>query len=368
MRAILIATGDEITQGDILNTTGPAIARKLAEHNIKIIKHVTVPDNEAAIQFAIEDALAQGDYVFTTGGLGPTSDDLTRFALAKALKRNMQFDADSWQAIVTRLSAYKLHVHEDNRRQAYFPEGAIILENPHGTARGCMVNLNIDNSTDSVKPIVFMLPGPPNECLPMFEKQVVPQLPQAQQYKLHWLLLGASEGETAAEIDNALVELECQTGYRADYPYLEIKVWAKNSSQLTQIETLIEPLVKEKLVSKNNTSASSKLIELIAQQKTDYKIFDAVTGGVLQSTITSPITQPYLQFVTDAKDADISITGLKEYWQGLPAPGHSDIILNINQTHITRKTYYRGASIRSWVTEWACWQWLKQLITNTSLV
>lgn len=348
LNAILIATGDELTDGDILNTTGPAIARQLAERNIAILKHIIVPDDQNTIQQVIEDALKEADLVFTTGGLGPTSDDRTRFALANAIDKELVFNEANWQSIVDRLSAYKLHVHPDNRQQALFPEDAEILPNPNGTAAGCCVTYGEKQ--------VFMLPGPPNECLPMFRDHVLPKLSISQQYKLHWLLIGASEGEIAATIDAALKDINCQTGYRADYPYLEIKVWVNNPEDLMQCEKIAEPLVKNYLVSKENIPASITLREKIASENIEYKIYDAVTGGILQSLLDMPNTHTKVEFLSSAEQADIIMTGLENFWQGLPAPGHSEIHLQFNSFTATRKVFYRGDSIRQFAAEWVCWQ------------
>lgn len=350
MRAILISTGDEITQGDVLNTTGPAIARRLAERSISIVKCVSVPDKEAAIQAEIELALAQADLVFLTGGLGPTSDDLTRYALAAAIKEPLIFNEYVWQSIVTRLSQYKLHIHEDNRRQAYFPEDAEIFDNPHGTAAGCKVKYK--------DTLLYMLPGPPHECLPMFESKIIDDLPKIALHKIHWLLMGVSEGETAAKIDAALKNLSCQTGYRAAYPYLEIKVWLKSSEDLITAQHLISPLLKDYLVSEDNITASQLLQTKILREKRRYTIFDSASKGVLESSLTNPDTAPYLCFVDNAEAAEIKLTGLDTFWAGTAAPKETIIQLDTPEFSRNRKAHYRDAQIRNFAAEWACWQLL----------
>lgn len=350
MRAILIATGDEITQGDILNTTGPAIARHLASRDIAILKHVMVPDDETAIQRAITEALAEADWVFTTGGLGPTSDDVTRFALAKALERELIFDETNWQEIVKRLTIYNRGIPESNKRQAYFPEGAEIFANPHGTAAGCGVR--------TANGWVFMLPGPPSECLPMVDNYILPKLPQAKQHKLHWLLFGASEGATAEKMDAALTGLDCRTGYRADYPYLECKVWTKSAEVLAQVEKLVTPILEPFLVSRDNIPASILLQRKIAADKKQLTICDTATSGVLEQLITTPATHEYLKFTNNTDEAGIVVSGLTEYWQGIAAPGYTTLHLHYEQHNLDKKLYYRDDKIRLSAAEWVCWQML----------
>lgn len=354
MRAILIATGDEITQGDILNTTGPAIARHLASRDIAILKHVMVPDNEAAIQQAITEAIAEADWVFTTGGLGPTSDDVTRYALAKALNRELVFNEANWEEIVKRLTTYNRGIPESNKRQAYFPEGAEIFANPHGTAAGCGVR--------TANGWVFMLPGPPSECLPMVDNHILAKLPEARQHKLHWLLLGASEGATAEKMDAALTGLDCRTGYRADYPYLECKVWTKNAEVLTQVEKLVTPILEPFLVSKENIPASIQLQQKIVANKKRLTICDTATGGMLQQLLTTPATREYLQFINNTDTANITISGLSEYWQGITAPGYTTLQLHYHQHNLDTKLYYRDDKIRLSAAEWVCWRVLNRVI------
>ncbi len=348
-----IATGDEITDGDIINTNGPAMAHSLVERGLTVKQHLMVPDNEQAICAAIRASLMHHDIIIITGGLGPTSDDITRFALAKAVDKELFFDAASWQHILDRFAHINTAVGEHNRQQAYFPISSKVLPNPHGTANGCY--LQHDNK------LIFMLPGPPHECLPMFREQVLPLLPENSLHKLHWLLMGAGEGDIASKLDVALKPLNCRTGYRAAYPYLEIKVWAKDAMQLATVEQLVLPIVENFLVSRKNIPASQSLREYLTQGKTSLKICDEVTGGVLESTLLTPQTRPFLQFVKQ-EQADVVLTGLNEYWQDQPAQGNSEIKLQWHNKVFTRPLFYRGKIVRQFVTEWVCWQISSELM------
>ncbi len=351
LRVIIITTGNEITDGDILNTTGPAIAKRLVEHGQILVKHILLPDDENAIAANIKLALQDSDIIITTGGLGPTSDDRTRFALATAIDQPLVFDETSWQMIVNRLNAIHLHVHPDNRQQALFPSDATIFPNANGTANGCGVTID-DKS-------VFMLPGPPHECLPMFEHDILPRLPQHHRPKLHWLLFGVSEGETAAMLDAALHTYTCQTGYRAEYPYLEFKVWADDAEVLEKIAAKVTPLLEDSLVNKINDKASDIVIKKLIANDCHYKIFDQASRGLLQATITTPDTCHKIEFVNDEKHADIILTGLAEYWQGQAAPAKTHLVLKFNHQSIQRECFYRGDRVKKFAVEWACWQLLK---------
>ncbi|MBL4647436.1 MAG: hypothetical protein JKY13_00515 [Gammaproteobacteria bacterium] len=349
LHAALIATGDELIQGDIINTTGPAIARQLIEHGFVINKQMTVADDRPTICQAIQTALIDNDVIFLTGGLGPTSDDLTRFALADAIEQKLIFDPVSWQAIVDRLSSVTLEIDESNRQQAYFPENATIFPNPQGTAAGCMLNYQQKK--------IFMLPGPPHECLPMLENYALAQLPQhRKQPKLHWLLLDCSEGEIAKKLDNTLQHLDCHTGYRADYPYLEFKVWANNEKILQQCAQLATPIIEEFLISKENIPASEKLQENLSNAKKMLVICDQATGGLLKATLLKPNTIEKLQFVGESEQADIIITGLAEYWQGNSPPAQTTVRISISGKQQTKSVYFFRDNVRHLAVEWACQQ------------
>jgi nicotinamide-nucleotide amidase len=347
----LIATGDELTDGDVQNTTGPAIARLLVAHGLSIKQHLMVPDQEASITAAILSSLAVCDLLIITGGLGPTSDDITRNALAKALNTELVFDPKSWQHIQDRLASVNLSADADNRQQAYFPAGATVVTNVHGTANACYIHHQ--------HKLIVMMPGPPYECLPIFENAVLPLLPTQEKFKLHWLLMGIAEGEIAHNIDQALAPLNCRTGYRAAYPYLEIKVWANNKSDLESAEVFILPLVQEYLVSKENIPASSHLKTLLENKQYSLRIHDEVTGGILQSLLLSPQSAAQIQFVS-VEEADVSITGLQEYWEKIPAPAETSLSIECRKTGktLTRKLFYRSDTVRQFAAEWVCWKLL----------
>ena len=168
----LLATGDEISHGDILNTNSQEIAQRLFNQGMQIGTHITTPDQISEIETAIHFLLKDHRGLIITGGLGPTSDDLTRYALSNATQRKLIFDEQTWDTITTRLKRFGYDKFpESNRQQALFPEGATIIPNPNGTAAGCFLKLN--------NQYIFMLPGPPVECLPMVDHVVVQTLIQA---------------------------------------------------------------------------------------------------------------------------------------------------------------------------------------------
>ena len=168
MIAEILSVGTELLMGQIANTDAQYISRRLAELGIAIYRHTTVGDNPARVKEALGEALSRSDIVITTGGLGPTEDDLTKEMVAEYFGLEMQLDQESLSAIVARMTATGHPMTDNNRKQAYFPVGALVLKNDVGTAPGCVVEAD--------GKAVAVLPGPPHELKDMFEKQLAPYL------------------------------------------------------------------------------------------------------------------------------------------------------------------------------------------------
>lgn len=240
-RIALLATGNEITEGDILNTDGQLIAQALAANGFAIGLHVVAPDNDEDIKNSLEFLLKSHQAVIITGGLGPTSDDRTRNALSAVTHQELQFDDFSWQCICERVQKrLGREPHPSNRQQALFPRGAHIIANPNGTAAGCWMSFQ--------KKMIFMLPGPPRECLQMFQEIVLPLLLkqeiQNKKRKYSWRLKNAVESDIAAQIDEAVKNYAVQTGYRAESPYLEVKIYAEQNAELDQLIIVIKKIIE----------------------------------------------------------------------------------------------------------------------------
>ncbi len=240
MTIAVLATGDELTHGDILNTTSQLIASQLSSSGFPMGMHLICGDKEQELFDAIQFLAAHHETVIMTGGLGPTSDDRTRFALAKYLDISLISRTVVLTHIETRLKNAGLKLDSNQEVQALFPKGAELFENPHGTAWGC-------GYAQEGKRFV-LLPGPPKECLPMFEHHAFPYLKQhlvpSEKICLKWQLFGVPEGATAKKIEAALTNIPCKIGYRLDRssdPYLEVKVRC-DKSRVKQIEKIFSSL------------------------------------------------------------------------------------------------------------------------------
>lgn len=354
----LLSTGDEISHGDILNTNAQEIAYRLFNHGIQLGMQLVTGDNILLIENAIRYLLTCHRVVIITGGLGPTSDDVTRYALSHALNRPLVFDRATWKEIKNFLKNLGYtHPPDANRQQALFPEHALIIPNRAGTAAGCIIKADSQ--------FIIMLPGPPSECLPMIEKVIIPflienQLPQIFYHK-KWLLFGVSEGKIAMVLDEVAKPFHCLTGYRLFYPYIEFKIYSQSENEFKNAITKIEDTIKPYIIGDGKFTASQLLREKLLEFKIKLAILDEATCGLLESTLCIPQTKPYLIFHSppfeDLQDVFIKITGLKEYWLNNPIAFSS---LHIHfETKTLKEAFqfeipFRGERIKQYAVELIC--------------
>ena len=164
----LISVGTEILLGNIVNTNAAFLSEKCAGLGLSCFYQSVVGDNEERLCYTIRTALDRSDIVILSGGLGPTQDDLTKECVAKVLRKELVMDEHSRQRIEDFFTSRGYEITNNNWKQAYAPEGAIVVDNENGTAPGLIVPADGKH--------VLLLPGPPNELVPMFENQMMPYL------------------------------------------------------------------------------------------------------------------------------------------------------------------------------------------------
>ena len=166
MTAEIICVGTEILLGNIVNTNAAYLAEKCAYLGLSNYYQVVVGDNEQRLLETINTAKSRADVIFLIGGLGPTEDDLTKETAAKAFNVELVMDEEAKNNIVTILTNRGIDITNNNFKQALVPKGSIVLYNKNGTAPGIIM--------EEAGKVVIMLPGPPNEFVPMVDDQVVP--------------------------------------------------------------------------------------------------------------------------------------------------------------------------------------------------
>ncbi len=227
MTCAVLCIGTELTRGELVNTNAPWLAAYLTDIGFEVIEDVVVDDHRARIAATLERLGKSVRVLVCTGGLGPTTDDITTEAVARVLGLKLVRDEASLEAIRRRIEKYGRVMSETNAKQADFPEGADILPNPIGTAPGFGVTLG--------GALAFFLPGVPREMKKMFEEQVVPRIRalaarDSHQVRLHTYGLPESVvGERLAGVEDAFTGVIL--GYRAHFPEIEVKVLARASTR-----------------------------------------------------------------------------------------------------------------------------------------
>ncbi len=197
MIAELICVGTELLIGQFLNTNAQFIAQELAPSGIDMYHQLVVGDNPKRLTEAVDTALSRADVVLLSGGLGPTDDDLTKETVAKAMGKELVLFVDEWEKLVAWFTSRGRTIAPNNKKQAMFPRDAIILENPNGTAPGCI--MEADGKA------AILMPGPPRELRPMFKNLVLPYLLEKSGHRLYSRevrIFGMGESDVAYRLDD----------------------------------------------------------------------------------------------------------------------------------------------------------------------
>ncbi len=192
LRVEILSVGTELLLGEIANTDAQVISEGLAELGFSTLYHTVVGDNPERLRGSLASALSRADIVITTGGLGPTYDDLTKEVCAEALGLPLELDVPSLERIRAFFEKTGRVMTPNNEKQAYLPRGCTVFSNDWGTAPGCAMERSGQH--------LLMLPGPPSECLPMFRHRAMPYLAALSGGAIHsdWIRLFGI-GESAME-------------------------------------------------------------------------------------------------------------------------------------------------------------------------
>jgi nicotinamide-nucleotide amidase len=309
----LLNTGDEVVSGDIINLNSQSISKQLSDSGFFVNMTISVRDHDNDMESSLRFLLNDHDCIITTGGLGPTSDDRTRYAVSTVTDHELIFDPDSWEHIVTRIRARQdkdTPIPASNRQQAMFPKNATVIINEHGTANACYLQHK--------SKLIFMLPGPPRECMPLIASHVIPALTNnnyaSALIRKSWYLFAASEGVIAEALDVAVKPYHCQTGYRATFPYIECKLFSSNVNEMNKAEKAISSIIAPYLIGDGSRTASEALLDS-TNRLHHISINDSATGGKLQNMLMSPEHRESFSFNTkEHSSLHLTITGLDHYW------------------------------------------------------
>lgn len=316
MKIEIINTGNELLLGTTLNTHGAWIGQELSKIGLRVCRQVTVPDGDA-IAVELERALLVNDIVIVTGGLGPTSDDLTREETAKALDLELIEDEYAVRTLKAFFESRGRQVADCNLKQALAPCGSDVLPNNKGTAPGVYVPPRLGNSPCAV----FLLPGPPFELKPMFMNEVVPRL-ESMLPENHTVgkvkilsFIGIGESDFHELLDGPLQEIEgLEFGYCARPSDLDLRLIGSDSVLARATELVLEQLA-HLCYTTSGESIEQALVRKLTQRKLTLTTAESCTGGGIASRITdvSGSSAVFNQsIVSYADESKISLLGVDE--------------------------------------------------------
>ena len=318
MKCEILAIGTELLMGQIVNTNARFISEHFPSADVYVYYHTVVGDNKVRIKECILNALKRVDVVITTGGLGPTQDDITKEIVAEVLNKNQILDND----ILTKIETFFIEkgkiMSPSNKKQATFPEGSTIIENDMGTAPGCMLNEN--------GKYIIMLPGPPSEMEPMFCNFVLPYFKEKSSIKLYSVfikLFGIGESEMEEKIKDIIKKQVNPTiAPYAKQGEVTLRVTAKYSEELQDKELLIKPAIDEikkrlgkYIYSFDNEQLKDVTFKKLFNKNITISFAESCTGGLLSKYITdikgaSNVLQS--SFITYSNQSKIDLLGLKK--------------------------------------------------------
>lgn len=287
MKAEIIAVGTEILLGDILNTNAQYLALQLAELGIDVYYQSVVGDNPQRLKDTIFHAFSRASLIITTGGLGPTEDDLTKETGAEYFEEELVLDERALKRIENYFNKIGRKMTENNRKQAFVPKNSTVLYNDNGTAPGIIIEKN--------NKILVMLPGPPKETVPMFEKQVKPYLAKKQEYTfLSRVLRIAGVGESSMEtMVKDLIDGQTNPSiapYAKDAESI-LRITAKAKSK-QQAEQMIQPVAQEiyrrfgnDVYAEGETNMQTTVAKLLIDKQKTIATAESCTGGAIASAL-----------------------------------------------------------------------------------
>ena len=288
MHAEIIATGSELLLGEVVDTNSTYIARQLRTIGLNLYYKTVVGDNEQRMAEALRIALKRSDVIITTGGLGPTVDDVTRPAVARAVERELIFSEELLAQIQARFHAYGAPlgapIGENNRRQAYLPEGAIPIENPVGTAPSFIVEYDGH--------FIISLPGVPREMEYLMEHAVLPYL-QDQLHLTDVIVIRTlhTVGQGESRIDEAIGELETSpnptVGLSAKAGQVDVRIAAKAASRAeaealtAEMEQQVRARLDRFIFGADEETLEGVVARLLAERGLTLASVECGTGGLL---------------------------------------------------------------------------------------
>lgn len=283
IRVELINTGTEILLGSIVNTNAAWLGNRLFEAGFRVERETVVPDGYA-INEAMRESARRADIVIVSGGLGPTSDDVTREALCDVCGVDMHRDEQVAERLKSYFERRGISIAECNFKQAMVPDGAAVLENSNGTAPGLVM------PASGSLPMFILLPGPPSELKPMVEQSVMPLLEDLADEDIPHLrvfrLVGIGESDLQELVDDSLHQVEgLEVAYCARIGEVDVRLVGSEVA-LKQGEARLRILAGAYVLTPAGVSLEKAVVLHLAEQGLKVATAESCTGGLIAKRIT----------------------------------------------------------------------------------
>ena len=314
----LISVGTEILLGNIVNTNAAYLSEKCAALGLSCYYQDVVGDNEERLCDTIRMALSRADILLLSGGLGPTQDDLTKEAAAKVMGKQLYLHEESRAALQKFFEERGMEITDNNWKQAMMPEGCIVVDNPNGTAPGVIMAENGKH--------VILMPGPPNEMIPMFETSIMPYLSKLQDGVIYSQTVkvcgvGESKAETMVKDliegqTNPTIATYAKTGE------VHLRVTARAQDEKAA-KKLVKPMVKELkgrfgssiYTTEDEVTLERAVVDLLLANKLAITTVESCTGGLLAARLINVpgVSEVFKSgFITYSNKAKRRLLGVKK--------------------------------------------------------
>jgi nicotinamide-nucleotide amidase len=319
-RAVILSTGDEITTGKVVDSNSSYIADKLHEIGVDLVAVLTVGDVPERLEWAWKTAMQMGDVVISTGGIGPTADDLTTETIARLTGKSLWRHEPSVDKMKRLFAQLGRVMPENNIKQALFPETAEVVPNELGTAPGFRMAVPQANHTSHL----IVLPGVPREMKPMIEEQVIPWIKHNRgNDKIFATKIFQTFGLSESGLDELVAGLikpeEGKVGFRASFPQISMKVMVEDlpgvaQKRLEELAARVHAKVGAFIYGEGDISMEEVICQLYTEKKLKVAAAESCTGGLIGHRLTNIAgSSAYFSgsFVTYTNELKQSVLGVR---------------------------------------------------------
>jgi len=298
MTAEIISVGTELLMGQIVDTNAAWLSKNLPLEGISLYHRETVGDNKERLSRIIEMALKRSDIIFTIGGLGPTSDDITKETVADVLNEELVLDDDSHKILTDFFKSINRPMPENNIKQVKFPKNGHILKNPVGTAPGCVFIVEDNTKTEANNKYVIVMPGPPREFKKMYKDEVMPFLKSINGNKETYIKskIIKTFGIGESTLEETLKDLMKSTNPTVA-PYIGngdvmLRVTASSDKEtiacdlVSEMENKISNILGDAIYGYEDDTLPKIIVDLLMKKNLTLSIAESCTGGMISKEIT----------------------------------------------------------------------------------